>query len=161
MQDGEHRAVGFLDSQPVKVGCERRERSTGFSQAQLATPQRARPQAIIRRPRVGQREEKRTMRSAVLSRDSIIAVSKDHVSCDMGGETAILNSSSGIYFGLNGIGARIWELIQQPTSVKDVLAVLLEEYDVNPKQCERDLLALLDQLAEKNLIETRTDEAAA
>jgi hypothetical protein len=101
------------------------------------------------------------MRSALLSSDSIIAVSKDQVSCDMGGETAILNSSSGIYFGLNGIGARVWELLQQPTSVKHVLAVLLEEYDVSTEQCERDLLVLLDQLAEKSLIETKSDEAAA
>ena len=100
------------------------------------------------------------MRSTALTIDSIIAVSKDQVSCDMGGETAILNSTSGIYFGLNGTGVRVWDLIQQPRSVKDILAVLLEEYDVEPAQCERDLLALLKQLSEKSLIETR-DEAVA
>lgn len=99
------------------------------------------------------------MDSATLTKDLIVTASKDQVSCDMGGEAAILDSNSGIYFGLTGIGARIWELIQKPRRVDEILAILLEEYDVEPARCERDLWALLKQLSDKQLIVTR--DAAA
>jgi hypothetical protein len=89
----------------------------------------------------------------VISRDAIIKVSKDQVSCDMGGETAILNGKSGMYYGLNAIGSRVWDLIQEPKCFDEVLRILLEEYDVEPLRCERDLLSLLEQLAEQGLIE--------
>jgi hypothetical protein len=95
-----------------------------------------------------------------LTKDSVISIGKNQVSCDMGGETAILDSTSGVYFGLKGIGTRVWDLIQEPRSVKDVLGILLEEYDVEPTRCERDLCALLEQLMERRLIETRNEAIA-
>jgi hypothetical protein len=85
--------------------------------------------------------------------DSVIAATKDQVSCDLGGEAAILDIKSGIYYGLDSIGARIWNLIENPKSVKEVLDVLLQEYEVEAKRCERDLLDLLEELEDKGLIE--------
>jgi hypothetical protein len=36
---------------------------------------------------------------------STIRLSQNQVSCNLGGEAAILNLKSGIYFGLNPVGA--------------------------------------------------------
>jgi hypothetical protein len=95
---------------------------------------------------------------AALTKDSIIAVSKDQVACDMGVETAILNVTSGIYYGLNAIGSRVWNLIQEPTSINDVLEILLKEYDVDPALREHDLFELLQQFAVKGLLEIKNDQ---
>jgi hypothetical protein len=88
-----------------------------------------------------------------MSVDSVVVASKRQVSSDLGGEAAILDLEGGVYYGLDEVGARIWELIQEPKPVSEVRDVLLEEYDVEPERCERDLLALLDRLAEERLIE--------
>jgi hypothetical protein len=64
---------------------------------------------------------------------------------------------SGIYYGLNPIGTRIWKLIQEPRTVPEVCDVLLEEYEVEPERCQRDVLALLQELASKGLIEIKDD----
>jgi hypothetical protein len=93
------------------------------------------------------------MGSAALTKNSIVAVGKDQVSCDMVGESAILDLKSGQYYGLNPIGTRIWALIQKPTPVADILATLLNEYEVDAERCERDLLMLLGQLEKKGLVE--------
>jgi hypothetical protein len=58
---------------------------------------------------------------------------------------------------LDAVGARIWELIQDPRTVNEIRDALLEEYDVEMERCERDLLAFLDQLAAETLIEVRDD----
>jgi hypothetical protein len=90
-----------------------------------------------------------------LSLDSIVVAAPEQVSCDLAGEAAILNLKSGVYFGLNPIGARIWELVQEPKAAKDVVHVLLEEYDVEPQRCESDVLQLLHDLSQHELVEVK------
>ena len=90
-----------------------------------------------------------------LLRDSIVKVANEQVSCDLAGEAVILSLTSGQYFGLNEIGARIWNLIQGPKTVCSVLEALLQEYDVTPDQLEGDLLALLEEMAINGLIEVK------
>jgi len=91
----------------------------------------------------------------VVSGDSTIVAAKDQVSSDLGGEVAILDLKAGVYYGLDAVGARIWSLIQEPRTVNEIRDILLEEYEVEPEHCERDLLALLRRLADEGLVEVR------
>lgn len=88
-----------------------------------------------------------------LSPSSIIVATPHQVSSDLAGEAVILDMSSGTYYGLNAVGASIWQLIQAPKTVNHVQAALLEEYEVDVDTCEGDLLALLNDLQNKGLIE--------
>src|ERR1019366_3167124 len=67
---------------------------------------------------------------------------KDQLSCDLAGEAAILNVRSGIHYGLDPVGARIWKLIEQPRTLEEIRDTLVREYDVEPYQCENDLQPL-------------------
>jgi hypothetical protein len=97
---------------------------------------------------------------AKLLRESVITVAKELVACDLAGEAVILSLKSGQYFGLNKVGAFIWTLIQEPKTVNAVFDILLEEYDVAPVQLEIDLLAVLEQMLTKELIEVKNGKAA-
>jgi len=55
------------------------------------------------------------------------------------------------------VGAWIWNLIQEPRTVSEIQDVLLKEYDVEPGRCERDLLVLLQKLADEGLIEVKDE----
>lgn len=94
------------------------------------------------------------MKSVISERSTVVAV-KEQVSSDLGGEVAILNLDAGMYYGLDEVGARIWQLVQEPKVVKEIQATILEEYDVEPARGERDVLALLQDLANEGLIEVR------
>jgi hypothetical protein len=89
----------------------------------------------------------------MLEANSIIVAARDQVSCDIGGETAILHLRSGIYYGLNAVGSRIWELIQTPRPLAELQTVLIEEYDVAPERLEYDLGNLVEELAKAGLVE--------
>jgi hypothetical protein len=86
---------------------------------------------------------------------TVVVASKDNVSCALGAEAAILNMGSGIYYGLDPVGAHIWGLLEQPHSVEDLRAAVVAEYEVEPERCEADLLALLEKLRAEGLIEVR------
>ncbi len=81
-----------------------------------------------------------------------IVVADTPVSADLAGEAVILDPDSGMYYGLNEVGARVWDLIQEPRMVSEIRDTLLAEYDVEPDRCKQDLFALLKDLANKGLV---------
>ena len=84
---------------------------------------------------------------------SVVTAAKDQVSTDLGGEVVILSLESGQYYGLNDVGSRIWELTQEPRSVAAIRDTILGEYEIDAEPCERDLLALLNDLSNAGLIQ--------
>jgi hypothetical protein len=95
-----------------------------------------------------------------ISEASIVVAASNQISSDLGGEAVVLNLQSGVYHGLNEVGARIWNLIQQPKSVLDVKQRLLSEYEVEPEVCTLDLLELLHNLEVAGLIEVSNETTA-
>ncbi len=91
---------------------------------------------------------------------SIVRAAADQVSCELDGEAAILDLKQGVYYGLNPVGATVWSLIAEPRSVAEIKRALLDQYEVIPEQCERDLLELLAELAEHGLIQIDQNESA-
>lgn len=88
----------------------------------------------------------------MIADSSTIVAASEQMSRDLDGETIILHIGTGHYYGLNGVGNRIWELIQRPIRVSEVRDTLCAEFDVDPTRCEHDLLALLQELASRSLI---------
>lgn len=84
--------------------------------------------------------------STIIQRDSKLITSK------MDGETVMMSINNGEYYGLDPIGSRIWELIENPISVESLIAKLRCEYDIEIAQCEHDTTIFLQQMANKNLL---------
>ncbi len=91
-----------------------------------------------------------------ISSNSTVVGAKNVISCDLVGELALLNLKNGAYYVLDAQGAGIWNLIQKPNTLKDVLEVLLKEYDVDKEQCKQDLMELIQELVDKGLVEIKS-----
>ena len=76
------------------------------------------------------------------------------------GESVLLDLRSQKYFGLNEVGTRAWQLLQETGDVATIQAHLLAEYDVAPEQLERDLDELFGRLLAAGLVTERGDEKA-
>ncbi|MGO9603687.1 MAG: PqqD family protein [Candidatus Binataceae bacterium] len=87
-----------------------------------------------------------------LPEGSRVAASRDQVSCDLAGEAAILNLKSGVYFGLDPVGARVWSLLQNPLTLAEICDALSQEYDVERGRLEADLRELISDLTEHGLV---------
>ena len=73
-------------------------------------------------------------------------------------EVVILNLATGTYFGLDGVGSRIWCLIAEHGSKEKVLEALKAEYEAPEEQLRQDLDGLVKQLTEKQLIRVNAEE---
>jgi hypothetical protein len=70
----------------------------------------------------------------------------------VGEETVILHLTSGNYFGLNAVGARVWQLISQGVPRAGICEALLPDYDVAREDLERDIERLIHDLLGQGLI---------
>jgi len=82
----------------------------------------------------------------------IVRIADGIVFKQVGDEIVLLDFERGIYFGLDPIGARIWQLVAEEKSLAEIVDTLVEEYDVTREVLERDVAELLDELAAKDLI---------
>ena len=90
-----------------------------------------------------------------LSLESRVRMPEGVVSQSLDSETVLLDLDRGVYYGLDPVGTRTWDLIrEQPClPLQQILDSLLDEYDVQEDQCARDLLNLLSVMQEKGLVE--------
>lgn len=84
--------------------------------------------------------------------ESIIKRNSGLVSTDVDGEKVMMSVENGEYFGLDSVGSRIWEMIENPIKVETLIDYLIDEFDVSKQQCEIDALEFLNELFEKKLL---------
>lgn len=78
----------------------------------------------------------------------------DHVlSRRASGEVVILDLDSDEYFGLQEVGARVWELVESGATFADMITTLLDEYEVEAVPLSEDIAALLAGMVEAGLVE--------
>ena len=77
----------------------------------------------------------------------------------LGKECVLLNLESEIYYGLDEIGTRMWQLLTTAASIEDAYTELLAEFDVDTALLRQNLAELLERLADKGLLEIRSGDA--
>lgn len=86
---------------------------------------------------------------------SVVAASPAQVSRRLPGtpgETIVLHTDSGTYYGLSDVGAAVWEMLGQPVAVDEIVNRLTAIYEVNTLACRTDVLALLNDLRRAGLV---------
>ncbi len=94
-----------------------------------------------------------------INKNTIVSANTLQVTGDLpDGDVVILSLENGVYYGLNEVGARIWKLIQQPVSVRQVNDALLDEYEVDAEQCYQEVVRLLHELFSHELLRVRKSD---
>lgn len=87
-----------------------------------------------------------------ISLDARVKIPEGVLFKDLSGETVLLNLNTGVYFGLDPIGTRIWQLLQGHRQLQDILPLLLQEFEVDGARCQADLLELVSTLCSHGLL---------
>jgi hypothetical protein len=90
-----------------------------------------------------------------------IVASSKQISCDLADEAVILNLEDGVYYGLNPVASRVWGLVQEPQTIRELRDSLLSEFEIDEPTCTRDLIDLLNQLQRWGLIELKTKNGSS
>jgi hypothetical protein len=83
------------------------------------------------------------------------AVHPSVIARELSGETVLLNLESGIYYGLDAVGTRVWQLLVQGCTVDSVCGTMIDEYDVAPELLRADVVRLVGDLRERGIVTPR------
>ena len=83
----------------------------------------------------------------------MIQIGEDVLWRKVGDEILISDANSETIFGLDGAGARMWQLIAENGSTDAAVAVLAAEFDAATEAIEADLNALIEDLRKRGLVE--------
>jgi hypothetical protein len=70
----------------------------------------------------------------------------------VGDDLVLLDFSRGLYYALDPVGARIWELLHEERTVEEIVAAIVSEYEVDAATAEGDVRRLIEELAERELV---------
>jgi hypothetical protein len=87
--------------------------------------------------------------------DTKLAIPDQVMSRLVGDETVLLDLESGMYFGLDGVGRRIWESVEVGLSLHDTVKAIVAEYEVDEAQAQKDVIEFASDLVNRGLLEKR------
>jgi len=81
-------------------------------------------------------------------------LTSQQIASNVGGEIVILNHNKGEYYGLDEVGALVWNsLEEQPQTLDSLCSAVLEDYDIDKQTCLKDIELLLKDLISEKLVE--------
>ena len=87
-----------------------------------------------------------------LTRETCVRRSENVVFRELAGDSVLLDLKTGSYFGLDAVGTRIWAFLDSGARLGDVLAGILEEYEVDEVTAWKDLVRLVGELVAHGLV---------
>lgn len=95
------------------------------------------------------------MREGEATVNETVRISNEVIVQELEGEAVLLDMRSGVFFGLNPVAKRMWELLSELGRSEVVLQRLLNEYDATEEQLRRDLSDFIERLRSKGLAEVQ------
>lgn len=74
------------------------------------------------------------------------------MTADMAGSTVMMDVETGKYYNLGDVGGSIWEMMDAPLTMDELVEKLTAAYDVAPEQCRCETQAFVDSLVERGLV---------
>lgn len=77
----------------------------------------------------------------------------DVVATDMNGEIVMMHIEKGTYFALTGSGGQIWEALESPSTLSEVVDFVEREFDVSEVEDLQGMISeFVGQLVEQELV---------
>lgn len=91
----------------------------------------------------------------MIDKKTILLRNPEILDSEIDGEKVMMSPETGDYFGLKDTANRIWELLEEPRGVEQIVQKLTEEYEVEEDQCFRDILPFLEEMLEQHLLKVQ------
>ena len=90
-----------------------------------------------------------------LNLDSIVQRYPDQIAAEVDEDIVMVNVESGFYYAVSDVARAIWEAIERPTKISDLIDDLSQTYEVDRSACEEQTLSFLQNLLSERLLQVR------
>jgi hypothetical protein len=93
--------------------------------------------------------------------DSIVVAAEGQVSCEVDNEAALLNLKTGVYYGLDPMGAYIWRLLAAPIEVRMLQKKIVSEFAADADVVAKDITDFLTEMLSAGLVDVKSNDPGA
>ena len=90
-----------------------------------------------------------------ISMGCVVQRNAEIIFTDLDDTVVMMDAERGLYYELDPVATRIWNLLESARPVGEVCGVLAGEYDVTPEQCSDDVLGFIEEAAEMEIVGVR------
>jgi hypothetical protein len=90
-----------------------------------------------------------------LTLETVVQRNSDVIAAEAGSDLIMVSIENGLYYGVSDVAREIWELIERPQRISDIVEQLMGVYEIDRSSCEEDTLSFLDGLRAEGLLEVR------
>src|SRR5262245_58448526 len=89
----------------------------------------------------------------ILSLNCVVQRSPDVIAAEADEDLVMVSIENGFYYGVSNVARSIWETIENPRRISDIVADLSTSYEVDRTTCEKQTLSFLESLRTENLLQ--------
>ena len=89
----------------------------------------------------------------MLTLNSIVQRAPEVISAEADQDLIMVSVASGFYYGVSDVAREIWDAIERPKRVSDLVDDLTASYNIDLSSCEDQTLSFLEALLEEGLLQ--------
>ena len=89
---------------------------------------------------------------SAITLNTVISRAEGFTTAPVQNELMMLNIEQGAYYSLDPIAAEIWNMLENPAGVGEIITQLIKRYDVTQEQCQADVLTFLEEMSSNGMI---------
>jgi len=90
-----------------------------------------------------------------LSLDCIVQRDPDVLAAEADQDLVMVSIASGFYYGVSDVARAIWEAIERPKKISDLINDLSSAYNIDRSKCEEETLSFLKELLTERLLQVK------
>jgi hypothetical protein len=93
----------------------------------------------------------------MLTLDSIVQRDPEVIAAEADQDLIMVSVATGHYYGISAVARDIWDAIERPKRVSDLVHDLTAGYDIDSSSCEDQTLSFLETLLDEGLLQVKDE----
>jgi ethanolamine ammonia-lyase large subunit len=90
-----------------------------------------------------------------LNLDCIVQRDPEVLAAQVDEDVIMVSITNGFYYGVSDVARGIWDAIERPKKVSELIDDLTETYNVDRSKCEEETLLFLEELLTERLLQVK------
>jgi Coenzyme PQQ synthesis protein D (PqqD) len=91
----------------------------------------------------------------MLTLDCIVQRDLNIIAAEADQDLVMVSIANGAYYGVSDVAREIWESIEHPKKISDLIDDLTASYNIDRSSCEEQTLSFLESLLSERLLQVR------
>jgi hypothetical protein len=94
----------------------------------------------------------------MLTLNSIVQRNPEVIAAEAEQDLIMVSIATGYYYGVSNVAREIWEAIEHPKRVSDLVGALTASYRIDSSSCQQQTLSFLETLLAEDLLQVKDAE---